>query len=164
MKGRISVTLILSLSVAVLVTGLSSYVLASDGASAFLYIPGIQGEASDPAHRYWIEVLSCDWGKVPPPRGDMVPGEGHGPAGKLCFGDFSVLKTVDESSKDLSSYCSRGVQFSHIRVVVPGKALGKYDTLILRKVKILSVRPAGVLPNGKRTEVVTLGFRQVEYQ
>ena len=164
MKGRTSALLTISLSVAVLVTGLASYVLANNGSSAFLYIPGIQGEASDPAHRYWIEVLSCDWGKVPPPRGNMVPGDGHGPAGKLCFGDFSVLKTVDESSSELASYCSRGIQFSHIRVELPDASLGKYDTLILRKVKILSVRPAGVLPNGKKTEVVTLGFRQVEYQ
>ncbi len=164
MKGRISLAITISLSVAVLVTGLASYVLASNGSSAFLYIPGIRGDAADPGHRNWIEVLSCDWGKVPPPRGNMVPGEGHGPAGKLCFGDFSVLKTVDESSTDLASYCSKGVQFSHIRVELPDGTMGKYDTLILRKVKILSVRPAGVLPNGTKTEIVTLGFRQVEYQ
>ena len=162
MKGRISTALTISLSVAVLVTGLASYVLASNGTSAFLYIPGIQGEAADPAHRYWIEVLSCDWGKVPPPRGNMVPGEGYGPAGKLYFGDFSVLKTVDGASKDLLSYCSKGVKFSHIRVELPGKTMGNYNTLILRKVKILSVRPAGVMPDGTKTEVVTLGFRQVE--
>ncbi len=164
MMGRTSTALTISLSVAILVTGLAGLVLANSGVSAFLYIPGIHGEAADPAHRNWIEVLSCDWGKVPPPRGDMVPSEGKGPAGKLCFGDFSFLKTVDDSSRELSSYCSRGVLFSHIRVELSGTTMGDYDTLILRKVKILSVRPARPLPDGTKTEVVTIGFRQVEYQ
>ena len=164
MKGRVFTVLTISLSVAVLVTGLASYVAANNGSSAFLYIPGIRGEAADPAHRNWIVVLSCDWGKVPPPRGNMVPGDGRGPAGKLCFGDFSVLKIVDESSSELASYCSKGIQFSHIRIELPKMAMGNYETLILRKVKILSVRPAGVMPDGTKTEVVTLGFRQVEYQ
>jgi type VI protein secretion system component Hcp len=150
--------------VVVLVTGLAGLVLASSETTAFLYIPGIHGEAADPAHRNWIEVLSCDWGKVPPPRGDMVPSKGKGPAGKLCFGDFSFLKTVDDSSEMLFSYCSRGVLFSHIRVEMSGTTMGDYDTLILRKVKILSIRPARSLPDGTKTEVVTLGFRQVEYQ
>ncbi|MDF1536494.1 MAG: type VI secretion system tube protein Hcp [bacterium] len=164
MKGRVPAELIISLLVAVMVTVLAGYVLASSGFSAFLYIPGIRGEASDPAHRNWIGVLSCDWGNVPPPRGDMVPVEGKGPAGKLCFGDFSVLKPLDDSSREISSYCDRGITFSHIRVELPGKIMGSYDTLVLRKVKILSVRPAGVLPNGTKTEIVTLGFRQIEYQ
>ena len=90
MKGSKVRALIIALLAAALAAGYAGLALATNGTSAFLYIPGIRGQAADPAHRHWIEVLSCDWGKVPPPRGDMVPGEGKGPAGKLCFGDFSV--------------------------------------------------------------------------
>jgi type VI protein secretion system component Hcp len=150
---------------AMLVIASSSPLLAgSEESFAFLYMPGIQGYAEDPAHRNWIEVLSCDWGSVPPPRGSMVSDSGKGPAGKLCFGDFSFLKHVDGTSETLAKYCSYGLQFSHIRVELSGSYMGKFKYLILRKVKVLSVRPGKTESDGSKTEIVTVGFRQVEYQ
>lgn len=130
----------------------------------FLYIPGIHGSADDPVHRNWIEVLSCDWGAVPPPRGSMVTAAGKGPAGKLYFGDFSFLKHVDESSRMLTECCERNVVLSHIRVELPEGASGSFKYLVLRKVKVMSVRPGKIEKDGSQTEVVTVSFRQVEYQ
>ena len=164
MNGTFKSILIFFLS-ALLFLACSSPLLAeSEGSFAFLYIPGIQGYAEDPAHRNWIEVLSCDWGSVPPPRGSMVSDTGKGPAGKLFFGDFSFLKYVDETSEALAEYCSSGLKFSHIRVELSGSNMGKFKYLVLRKVKVLSVRPGKTESDGSGTEIVTVGFRQVEYQ
>ena len=164
MKGTFRSVSIFFLSVMIVLGGSSSFLRASDGSYAFLYIPGVKGNSDDPAHRNWIEVLSCDWGSVPPPRGSMVSKDGTGPAGKLCFGDFSFLKYVDESSKILARYCSHGVQFSHVRIELSGSKMGNFKYLVLRKVKVLSVRPGKKAKDGSQTEVVTIGFSQVEYQ
>lgn len=150
---------------AVLLLGSTSTPLsATDEQQALLYIPGIQENAEEPAEGEGIEILSCDWGSVPPPRGLMVSGNSKGPAGKLCFGDFSFLKHVDESSDMLAEYCSKGVELSHIRVEISGSNMGGFKYLVLRKVKVLSVRPGKTEGDGRKTEVVTVGFRQVEYQ
>ena len=164
MRGTLGVISAIILSAAFLVVGLPGSTPASNGSHAFLYIPGIPGYADDPAHRNWIEVLSCDWGSVPPPRGSMVSASGKGPAGKLCFGNFSFLKNIDESSKKLTDCCSRGLQFSHIRVELPRGNSKNFKYLVLRKVKVLSVRPGKIESDGSGTEVVTVSFRQVEYQ
>jgi len=164
MKGFVVTISNILLSAVLALAGLSSLAHASDGSYAFLYIPGIHGSADDPAHRNWIEVLSCDWGSVPPPRGSMISSSGKGPAGKLCFGDFSFLKKVDKSSEVLADYCSRGIQFSHIRVELPPGSTGNFKYLVLRKVKVLSVRSGKRGSDGNDTEVVTVSFRQVEYQ
>ena len=164
MRGKIRIIPAIVLSAAFLLVGFTELASASAESHAFLYIPGVHGNADDPAHRNWIEVLSCDWGSVPPPRGSMVSASGKGPAGKLCFGDFSFLKNIDESSKKLADYCSRGLQFSHIRVKLPRGTTGNFKYLVLRKVKVLSVRPGKTEKDGTGTEVVTVSFRQVEYQ
>ncbi len=164
MKGTFKYISVIFLSAILILTGIPSLLSASADSYAFLYIPGIQGNADDPVHRNWIEVLSCDWGSVPPPRGSMVSDSGKGPAGKLCFGNFSFLKYVDGSSADLAEYCSRGVQFSHIRFELSGSNMGNFKYLVLRKVKVLSVRPGKTGSDGSKTEVVTVSFRQVEYQ
>ena len=133
-------------------------------AYSFIYVPGIPGSAHDPAHRNWIEVVSCDWGSVPPPRGSMLPMNRNGRAGKLHFGDFSFVKKVDRSSRMLAQCCQSKVQLSHIRIELSGSGMGNFRYLVLRKVKILSVKQGEKDPNGDRTEVVTVGFKQVEYQ
>jgi type VI protein secretion system component Hcp len=164
MMGMIRTASTVFLSIFLLLTLISPLSAGSEKSYAFLYVPGIQGNTDDPGHRNWIEVLSCDWGSVPPPRGSMLTNGGKGPAGKLCFGDFSFLKFVDESSDILADYCSRGIQFSHIRVELSDSKMGNFQTLVLRKVKVLSVRPGKAESDGSKTEIVTVGFRQVEYQ
>ena len=164
MRGILKTIAVVFLSATFVAAGFTGLLSASAGSCAFLYIPGIHGNADDPTHRNWIEILSCDWGSVPPPRGSMVSDSGKGPAGMLCFGDFSFLKYVDDSSADLAEYCSRGVQFSHIRLELSGSKMRNFKYLVLRKVKVLSVRPGKTDRDGSKTEVVTVGFRQVEYQ
>ena len=164
MNGFLKQISMVFLSAMIFSAGPSPLLAGPEDTFAFLYMPGIQGYARDPAHRNWIEILSCDWGSVPPPRGSMVSDNDKGPAGKLCFGDFSFLKHVDGTSETLAKYCSRGLQFSHIRVELSGSYMGKFKYLILRKVKVLSVRPGKTESDGSKTEIVTVGFRQVEYQ
>jgi len=164
MKGKFRSISFIFLAAALFSVLLSPHSRAKADSYAFLYVPGIMGNADDPAHRNWIEVLSCDWGSVPPPRGSMVSENGKGPAGKLCFGDFSFLKNVDRSSQKLREYCDRGMQFSHIRVELADSKMGNFRYLVLRKVKVLSVRPGKTERDGGKTEIVTVGFRQVEYQ
>ncbi len=126
---------------------------------AFLFIPGVSGNSVDPAHRNWIEVLSCDWGSVPPPRGGMVGKSGQ-PAGKLCFGEFSLLKPVDDATPTLAEWCLENVWVPEMRVAPLQELAGGYKLLVLKKVKVKSVRPSG---DGV-TEVLTLAFGQVEYR
>ncbi len=164
MKGSIGIGWIVGLFLLLGAWSVPTSAGSPEGSSAFLYMPGVKGTVQDAAHRNWIKVLSCDWGSVPPPRGDMLSEGGKGPGGKLCFGDFSFLKPVDGSSRALADYCSRGVQFSHIRVELPPSEGGTLRYLILRKVTVLSVRPGTPLGDGTPTEVVTVGFRQVEYE
>ncbi|MDF1525725.1 MAG: type VI secretion system tube protein Hcp [bacterium] len=164
MNGTFKHISMIFLSAMLFLAGFSPFLAKADDSFAFLYIPGVQGDAEDPAHRNWIEVLSCDWGSVPTPRGSMVSDSDKGPAGKLCFGDFSFLKHVDGTSETLARYCSLGLQFSHIRVELSGSYMGKFKYLILRKVKVLSVRPGKTESDGSKTEIVTVGFKQVEYQ
>ena len=130
---------------------------------AFLDIPDIQGESDDPGHRNWIEILSCDWGDVPPPRGDMIGREGER-AGKLCFGNFSIMKPVDKSSSVLLKYCDSGQSIPEVRLELAGEKIGEYRYLVLRKVTVLSVRPGLVTEGGAPTEIVTFKFSQVMYR
>jgi len=163
-KGKSLFGIIFFLLVVLVTAGWFSPSIADRKPFAFLFIPGITGESEDPAHRNWIEVISCNWGSVPPPRGSMVPRNSESPAGKLCFGRFSILKPVDTCSRILARSCSRGVRFSHVRMELTGQSMGKYRFLVLRKVKVLSIRPGTTLKNGTKTEIVTLGFQQVVYQ
>ena len=94
----------------------------------------------------------------------MISDSGEGPAGKLCFGNFSFLKYVDETSPILMNCCSQGVQFSHIRIELPDSKVGNFKYLVLRKVKVLSVLPGKTEDDGSKTELVTVSFMQVVYQ
>ena len=139
------------------------FATTSHGAGTFLFIPGISGESSDSAHRPWIEVLSCDWGAVPPPRGAMVGDKGKR-AGKLCFGQFTVLKLVDRASPDLLRACTGNQLIPEVRIALSTEQNSGYHLLVLKKVTVLSVRPGDSLGSEKETEIVTFDFKQVEYR
>lgn len=164
MRGIIRTSGFIFLSALLFLCGMTATARAASDTYAFLYMPGIPGSSPEPAHRNWIEVISCDFGSVPAPRGSMLPLDGEGKAGKLHFGDFSFEKEVDRSSRMLALCCQSKVQLSHIRIELTGSDLGQFKSLILRKVKILSVEPGKKKRDGKDTEIVTVSFKQVEYQ
>ncbi len=130
---------------------------------AYLKIPGITGDSAGIAKSTWIEVLSCDWGEVPPPRGAMMDDEGE-KGGKLCFGNFTILKPVDRASPVLLVYCQNQETIPEVKLELTGEKSGGYRYLVLRKVNVLSIRPVLDIEEEDASEIATFKFRQVEYR
>ena len=80
----------------------------------FLKIEGVEGEASDPELRGWIEVESFSWGASNPVSiGDRGTG-----AGKVSFRDLSLGKRLDIVSPQLFLRVASGKHFPGAQLVM----------------------------------------------
>ncbi|MCI0497505.1 MAG: type VI secretion system tube protein Hcp [Thermoplasmata archaeon] len=72
--------------------------------NAYLWIKGIDGEATDEGHKDWIDVLSLEWGIATQPR-DAASGL---PTGKRQHKSMTITKELDKSSPKLAEALSSG--------------------------------------------------------
>jgi len=124
---------------------------AARAVDMYIRIEGIDGEATDGAHRDWIEVQSWSWGATNSSARQPAP-IGNGP------GSLTLAKTVDKSSPKLSEACTGGRSLG--QVVVHVRASGGYNEYVMDDARVRSCSQSS---SGDRpTENITLNFGKVE--
>lgn len=81
--------------------------------NTYMQIEPIKGEATDDAHKDWIQILAFNHGLAQPVSGSS--GTGGRAKARANFKDFTITKFVDKSSIDLNIYCAKG---EHIKKLV----------------------------------------------
>ncbi len=110
-------------------------------AAAFLLIPDVRGEALDPQHVGWIEVLSYN------------PGRGSG-------SDFSITKVVDSTSPHLHHLALTGLQFDgQLDAVNNGRVVMHFG---LKGAIVSALRLGGHATDGGTFEALNLNCASVE--
>ena len=66
----------------------------------FMKVEGVDGESTDDAHDKWIEILSYSHGVSQPVSGVSATGGRTG--GRADFQDFTIVKTIDNATPDLT--------------------------------------------------------------
>lgn len=83
--------------------------------STYMKIDPIKGESTDDAHADWIEIESFNSGVSQPMSGS---GTGGRAAARADFSPFSISKSVDKASVDLSMYCAQGKHIAKLELEV----------------------------------------------
>lgn len=121
-------------------------------AASFMNIEGIQGEATEPKHEGWIEVLSVQWGSTRRPTSGRAAQPGRG------AGTVSITKRVDKASPVLLQYNLSGKQFEKIVIDITSYDRSQtYMRYELRNVMITSFEPGGS-GGGVPMETITLNY------
>ena len=84
--------------------------------NTYLKCDPIKGEATDDAHKDWIEVLSFSHGLAQPMSG--VGGTGGHCAARADFEPFAIYKSIDNASVDLNMYCAKGTHIAKVELEV----------------------------------------------
>lgn len=142
-------------------TVLSVGLLASPAvqAAAFIKFDGIDGEAIDPDHAQWIDVLSTDWGIVL--ERDAASGL---PTGKRQHKPVSVTKPLDKASPKLMEGIATGRVFPSVKVHLTRATSAGPVTYLeyeLTNVIVTSWSTSGDADD-RPTEEVSLNFEEVK--
>lgn len=94
---------------------------------AFLQIPGVPGESTDPKHQDWIELSGIGSSALPSSVSPVI--------------DFGMVKSVDLSTPALNLACAAGQSFSEMRIEfeVPDRRQACLYRLELKGVVITSM-------------------------
>ena len=135
---------------------------------AYLKIDSIQGEASDDAHKDWIQLLSFEHG-VSQPHGTSTAGGGaRGGVERCDHLDFSIVKEVDKASAKLNLHCCNGINLKKVKVEVMRQANSKtpYLTYEFENCLVRSVMTAGGgdTKGRKATERVTFSYSKITWK
>jgi len=107
--------------------------------------PNIVGEATDPNHLNWIELLAVNYSaKHPSPR--TVANVGGRMARRAEFSDFSIVKEIDKSTPILHLYCAKGLHIPElvIEFTMTEPVMGStvvYQKVTLKEVVVLAFAP-----------------------
>lgn len=130
----------------------------------FLKIEGVEGEATDKAHKDEIDVLSWDWGEEN--RGMTEVGKGHG-AGKVSMKDLRFSMLTNKATPKLMLACARGDHFKKATLTCRKAGGGQVDYFIvtLEGVYVSKYDTGGgeggeVLPR----DTVTLKFSAIQFE
>jgi type VI secretion system secreted protein Hcp len=149
---------------AVFFVGLFSLTLASEAEAAiYVWVHGIQGEATDKDHRNWIDAKSVNHQMKN--SGTMHVGGGGG-AGKVDYGDFVVLKEIDKATPKLNLLCANGKHIPEVIIEMTASYTDAgrvtYLQYKLERVQVSSVDTS--FSGGSQdpgTETVTLNFGKI---
>jgi type VI secretion system secreted protein Hcp len=87
------------------------------GTEAFLEVPAIQGESTDPNHLNQIDVLSWSLGVGGANAGSSCPGT-HSSAGGVSADQLTIVKNVDKASPPLMVAAASGTVLSKVTLTV----------------------------------------------
>jgi type VI secretion system secreted protein Hcp len=123
--------------------------------------PAVGGEAADPAHLNWIDIL---WSSH---RLEQRVSEGSGArvGSKVNFSEFRIIKEIDKSSPTLYSYCAQGRSFASVVIEYTKNAAGSkvYLKITMTNVLIGSISPVMTYrSNGEYTHLEDVTFRYKE--
>lgn len=136
-----------------------SGVTSSAFAGVYLHFEGIKGEATDRAHKNWIEVLSIDWGAAAGTSSAEPLGKGPGSVG--------LVKRHDKATPKLNEACASGERFKTVRIHAEkasdsGARKTGYTKYVLTDV-IITNCSGGSSGDGSSTEALTLNFAKVKW-
>jgi type VI secretion system secreted protein Hcp len=122
---------------------------------AFLFLPGIPGEATELNHVNWIKVLS------------LAEGQTNGLTGvRSRFNDITLVKPVDKASPLLLTTCALGRSIANARlqlVDLDSRRSVFYD-IQLSHVVVTGISPAQTAPSqGPPTERIALSFDSITW-
>ena len=136
------------------------------GVDMFLKIDGVDGEATDSAHKDEIDVLSWSWGMTN--DGTTHTGGGGG-GGKVTVKDVTLTKYIDKATPDIMLQTLTGSTFTNATLYVQkldaSSAPTPYDyiKIYMEKVLVTSVVSGGENSEDRLTENVTLNFEKVTW-
>jgi type VI secretion system Hcp family effector len=132
-------------------------------ADVFLQIEGIPGESTDEKHKDWIEILSYSHGVSQSGAGSRSSG-GAATSGRCNHQDFSVVKTLDKASPELSLYCCNGKHIKKMTLQLCRATGDKqpYMDYLFEDVIISSVSIGGG-GGGIPTESVTFNYGKLNW-
>jgi type VI secretion system secreted protein Hcp len=143
--------------------GDTSFAFGGGGATTFLKLDGVKGEATDAQHKSDIELTSFSLG--------ATGGEGGGSSGagarKTTFQSFKVIKKIDKASPLLFKDAATGRHYKEAEVALARKAKGKKgdaDFLVFKFSDVIISSLNSGASDGKPSEAVTFKFRTVEEQ
>jgi len=122
-------------------------------ASCFLYLDGIPGESTDPAHTNHCVAESFNWG---------VSATLAGGATDSVFSDLMVTKRVDRASPELALRCAAGTKVRSV-VLACRKPGASFDYL---KITLTDAVITGVSIGGSdaASESVSFAYDRIEWE
>jgi type VI secretion system secreted protein Hcp len=132
----------------------------------FLYVGGVDGESTDAAHVGWIELLAYSHGVSQTAGGDRSTG-GSATAERCDHKVFTVVKTLDQASPELSLLCCDGDHIDEVRIelCMATGAKFKFMEYKLEDVIISAVNQftAGAMLTARPLEEVSFNYGRITW-
>jgi type VI secretion system secreted protein Hcp len=135
---------------------------ARGAVDAFIWFDTIKGESKDPQHLNWIEVESFELQQLNNSTiGSATTGAG---AGKIQFSEFTIKKTVDNSSPALFQAFSAHAHFPKV-IVEMRKAGGSPQEYLKLTLEVVFLSSYSVdTKRGQATETAKLAFGRMKME
>ena len=95
-----------------------------------MFIDGVQGEVTDPAHPGWSSVRTASWGHGEAPPGSVV---------KVQFGRLTITKVNDSTSAVLAQAAATGKPFREVKLEMV-KNITADTKVVMNRVKLTGAR------------------------
>lgn len=122
----------------------------------FVFIEGIQGEVTEPAHPGWSVIQSAAWGHGEAPPGSAV---------KVQFGRFAITKQHDSISAILAQAAAMGTPFKEVKLEMV-KNFGGTKVAVSR-IKLAGARVANYQTSGhggeEATDSISFSFDRITW-
>lgn len=122
----------------------------------FLFIDGVQGEVTEPAHPGWSMVQTASWGHGEAPPGSAV---------KVQFGRFAITKQHDSISALLAQAAASGTPFKEVKLEMV-KNFGGTKVAVSR-IKLAGARVANYQTSGhgggEATDSINFSFDRITW-
>jgi len=131
------------------------------GGTMFIQITGIDGEATDDAHKDWIEILSYSMGMADPEAGATGATRRRG---TVVLEDIVLVKELDKSSPKLMEKCAKGEVIPSLVMDVcrvAGESSSTYYKYELENVMVTSFYSSGSTEEGVPVETITLNYEEI---
>ena len=131
------------------------------GGTMFIQITGIDGEATDDAHKDWIEILSYSMGMADPEAGAIGATRRRG---TVVLEDIVVVKELDKASPKLMEKCAKGEVIPSLVMDVcraAGESSSTYYKYELENVMVTSFYSSGSTEEGVPMETITLNYEEI---
>lgn len=131
----------------------------SSAFDTYLQLDGIQGEATDAAHKNWIEIFHFSHGVAQQGTG-TIAAAGQRVAGKSVHQEFNLTKRLDKSSPYLNRDCCTGKHIPRAVIEVCATT-GKKEVIIRYTLEHILIKGIDIV-GGSGQEVPMENVR-VEY-
>ena len=135
---------------------------------AYIQLDGIKGQASDDAHKDWIEIIAYDQTLELPIQNAQAGSGGREAVGRVQCGDLVITKQMCIASPDLAFHCASGKPISKAELHLVAAAGTKrivYLKVTLTEVFISKYVVAMKDPKTNRpTEDVSLNYGTIKWE